>query len=126
MNIFISKYKLRVQVIFVKHVLLILFISFSGTFSILGQRIVKYDHYPQVYFDSIRAQVNDTIKENYTIRAYQLSEFEADEIIIDGHLDEKAWSYAERRGGFLKKEPYPRIPMSDETEFAILYVSELV
>ena len=87
-----------------------------------GQRVVKYDQYSPAYFDSIRAMVNDTAKENYTITAYRLSD--TDTLDIDGHLNESAWKKAMRRGGFLEKEPFPLVPMSEETEFAILYDDE--
>jgi hypothetical protein len=87
-----------------------------------GQRVLQQDLYPPIYFDSIRALVNDTTRENYTINAYRLAE--TDEIIINGRLDELVWNRAERGGGFLEKEPYPLIPMSEQTEFAILYDDE--
>ena len=72
-----------------------LFPAASGVFS---QRVVQYDQYSTVYFDSVRALVNDTARGNYTINAYRLSG--SDEIVIDGHLDETAWKNAEHRGGF--------------------------
>jgi len=88
-----------------------------------GQRIVNYEEFPKAYFDSIRALVYDTAKENYTINAYRLSS-EDEEIIIDGRLNEGPWIRADHRGGLLEKEPYPLIPMSEETEFSILYDDE--
>ncbi|MDD2476270.1 MAG: DUF5916 domain-containing protein [Dysgonamonadaceae bacterium] len=100
--------------------LAILFVICSNAY---GQRIVEYGQFSPTYFDSIRALVNDTAKENYTINAYRLSVSEG-EIIIDGQLNELAWSKAMRRGGFLEKEPFPLVPMSEETEFAILYDDE--
>jgi hypothetical protein len=89
---------------------------------LFSQRLVQMDKYSAAYFDSIRALVNDTAKENYTIRAYRLSK--PDEIVIDGHLNEAAWKMAEHRSGFLEKEPFPLVPMSEKTEFAILYDEE--
>ena len=91
----------------------------SGVFS---QRVVQYDQFSVAYFDSVRALVNDTAKENYIIHAYRLKD--SDEINIDGYLNEAAWKNAEHRGGFLEKEPFPLVPMSEETEFAILYDEE--
>lgn len=87
-----------------------------------AQRIVDYDAFPKAYFDSIRSLVYDTARENYNINAYRLSPDE--QIVIDGRLDEGAWGRADREGRLLEKEPYPLIPMSDETEFSILYDDE--
>ncbi len=87
-----------------------------------GQRVIQHDQYSTVYFDSVRALVNDTARENYTISAYRLKG--SDKIDIDGYLNEDAWKNAEHRGGFLEKEPYPLVPMSEKTEFAILYDEE--
>ena len=84
--------------------------------------MIQYDRIPVTYFDSVRALVNDTARENYIIQAYRLSESE--KIIIDGHLDETAWKSAEHRGGLLEKEPFPLVKMSVETEFSILYDEE--
>ena len=89
---------------------------------LLSQRVIDYSQVTSEYLDSIRALVNDTARENYTIRAYRLTG--SDKIIIDGHLDEAAWKNAEHRGGLLEKEPFPLVPMSEETEFAILYDEE--
>ncbi len=117
-----TKWQYRRKVYFTLFFLTLLSGMFPRFPSLFGQRIIKYDQYPKAYFDSVRAQVNDTLKENYTIKAYRLSE--TDEIVIDGTLNEEAWNKAEHRGGFLEKEPYPLVPMSEETEFAILYDSE--
>jgi hypothetical protein len=87
--------------------------------NILSQRIVQYDQFSSEYFDSIRALIYYDTVEHWTINAYRLHS--PDEIIIDGNLDETAWQKAERRGGFLEKEPYPLVPESEPTEFAILY-----
>ncbi len=87
-----------------------------------GQRIVDYDSYSESYFDSIRATVNDTTEEHYAINAYRLQTSE--HITIDGKLTESAWSNAEHEDDLLEKEPYPLIPMSEKTEFAILYDDE--
>ncbi len=84
--------------------------------------MVKYDQIPAAYFDSVRALVNDTARENYIIRAYRLTESE--KVVIDGKLDEGAWRAAQRRGNFLEKEPFPLVKMSVETEFAIMYDEE--
>jgi hypothetical protein len=97
--------------------LIILLFIYSGSFS---QRKLQYDQFSRAYFDSIRATVSDTTEERYKINAYRLSE----EIIIDGKLNESAWKNAERGGPLLEKEPFPLIPMSEETEFAILYDDE--
>ena len=102
--------------------LISLTILFFFNLSAFNQRVVQYDQYSRAYFDSIRVLVNDTTKENYNINAYRLSESE--EIIIDGKLNDPAWQNAERRGGFLEKEPFPLVQMSEETEFAILYDDE--
>lgn len=111
--------KQKKYIISILSVFIYLFLVCSSVFS---QREVHYDQFSSAYFDSVRALVNDTAKENYTISAYHLSE--SAEIIIDGHLNEGAWKNAEHRGGLLEKEPFPLIPMSEETEFAILYDDE--
>ena len=103
--------------------LLFLTILFVICFNTYGQRTVASGQFSPAYFDSIRALVNDTTKENYTINAYRLSALEG-EIVIDGQLNEPAWNKAMRRGGLLEKEPFPLVPMSEETEFAILYDDE--
>ena len=103
-------------------VLLVFIFLFPAAPGIFSQRVVQYDQYSTVYFDSVRALVNDTARENYTSNAYRLSG--SDKIVIDGHLDEEAWKNAEHRGGFLEKEPFPLVPMSEDTEFAILYDEE--
>lgn len=109
-----------------KDIIVPLVLIFMGLFhfclSAAGQRMVNYDEFPETYFDFIRALVYDTAKENYTINAYRLSP--DDEIIIDGRLNEGVWKKADHRGGFLEKEPYPLVPMSEKTEFAILYDDE--
>jgi len=78
--------------------------------------------YSQAYYDSIRTMVYDSTNQNYIINAYRLRE--NDNIKIDGMLSEHAWNVAEHRGDFLEKEPYPLIPMREDTEFAILYDDE--
>src|SRR5690554_5040969 len=86
-------------------------------FDTYGQRTVDYSQFSPVYFDSIRALVYDTAKENYIIHAYRLSASD-EKIIIDGQLNETTWKKAEHGGGLLEKEPFPLVPMSEETEFA--------
>lgn len=95
---------------------------FSICSTISAQRTVAYEQFPTAYFDSVRAMVNDTTREHYTINAYRLSGRE--EIVVDGYLNEPAWKHSEHQGGFLEKEPYPLAPMSEETEFAVLYDHE--
>ena len=90
--------------------------------TIYGQREVDLDQFPQAYFDSIRVMVYDTTNANYSINAYRLTT--SDNIVIDGKLNEPAWQKAQHRGNLLEKEPYPLVPMSEETEFAILYDDE--
>ena len=103
---------------------LLFLISIIGIcFNTYGQRTVDYSQFSPAYFDSIRVMVNDTAKENYTIKAYRLSSTD-EEIVIDGQLNEDAWQKAEHGGGLLEKEPFPLVPMSEETEFAILYDDE--
>lgn len=102
--------------------MLFLSVFFLFSFSTNAQRVVDMNEYSQAYFDSIRVQVFDTTNINYTIHAYRLSP--DDNIEIDGKLDEPAWSKAEHKSDFIEKEPYPLIPTSDETEFAILYDDE--
>ena len=104
----------RIAVLFV---LTIMFSSWG-----FGQRFVQYDLFSAEYFDSVRAMVNDTLRENYVINAYRLAG--TDDVVIDGHLDENVWQSAERCGGLLEKEPYPLAPMSEDTDFAILYDDE--
>ena len=99
-------------------VLLIIYLLFFS-FNSLGQREQYSNRFSPAYFDSIRSLVNDTSKEYYTIKAFRLTEEE--KINIDGKLTEPAWLKAERKGNLLEKEPFPLIPMSEETEFAILY-----
>ncbi len=99
---------------------------FLGLFLLSGnvfaQRKVDMSQYSQAYFDSIRAQVYDTTNVYYTIQAYRLTP--DDKIEIDGKLNEPAWEKAEHKTDFIEKDPYPLIPTSDETEFAILYDDE--
>ncbi|HZH71249.1 MAG TPA: DUF5916 domain-containing protein, partial [Mariniphaga sp.] len=47
-----------------------------------------------------------------------------DKIVVDGLLNESSWWKAEHKGNFLEKEPFPLIPMIEESEFAILYDDE--
>ena len=84
-----------------------------------SQREKFFRQFPASWFDSIRVMVNDTSREYYTIQAYRLTN--NDIIHIDGKLNEPAWHKAEHRGDLLEKEPFPLIPMSEQTEFAILY-----
>lgn len=107
----------------IKIELLFLIFLFAIYFNTYGQRTVDYSQFSPAYFDSIRVMVNDTVKENYTIKAYRLSSVD-EEIIIDGQLSEHAWQKAEHGGGLLEKEPFPLVPMSEKTEFAILYDDE--
>ncbi len=106
------------------HVFLLLLIVTSSFFSfnVLGQREVDLSQFSAAYFDSIRTMTNDTSNVNFTINAYRLNEL--DKVVIDGKLNERAWKNAEHKGELLEKEPYPLIPMSEETEFAILYDNE--
>lgn len=109
-----------------KNTLLPIFFCLFGIcnlYTASAQRIVNYDDFPKSYFDSIRALVYDTAKENYTIQAYRLGDLD-EEMKIDGVLAESVWAKAEHRGGLLEKEPFPLVPMSEETEFAILYDDE--
>ncbi len=87
-----------------------------------AQRVVNMSQYSQAYYDSIRTITYDTTNVNYTIHAYEL--LPTDKIEIDGKLDEPAWKNAEHKGGFIEKEPYPLIPTSDDTEFAVLFDEE--
>ncbi len=97
----------------------ILFISSNYSYS---QRKVDLSQFSVAYFDSIRTMVYDTTNVNYSIKAYSLTK--KDKIDIDGKLNESAWQNAEHKGKLLEKEPYPLIPMIEETEFAILYDDE--
>ena len=115
----INKLILKKYIISILPVFIYLFTVCSSLFS---QRVVQPDKFSTAYFDSVRALVNDTAREHYTISAYRLSESE--EIVVDGHLNEDVWKSAGHRGGLLEKEPFPLIPMSVETEFAILYDEE--
>ena len=72
------KLKLKNYIISILPVYIYLFPVCS---SVLSQRVVKYDQFSPAYFDSVRALVNDTAKENYTINAYRLSE--AGEVVVD-------------------------------------------
>ena len=108
----------KIRLAIITQVIINLFIINTAS----GQRMVQYDQIPAVYFDSVRALVNDTARENYIIRAYRLAGSE--KIVIDGKLDEDAWKTAQHRGDFLEKEPFPLVKMSVETEFAILYDEE--
>ena len=95
---------------------------FVFSFNTYGQKEVNLNHYSPSYFDSIRLQVYNTAREFYTIEAYSLST--KDEITIDRRLKESAWWKAEHKGNLPEKEHFPLIPMSEETEFAILYDEE--
>jgi len=99
-----------------------------GNFNLLisnhshGQRTVNYGQFSDAWFDSVRTLIYDTSKEYYIINAHRLHSSE--QITIDGKLTEPAWNSADRRGGLLEKEPFPLVPMSEETEFAVLYDDE--
>ncbi|NLB25320.1 MAG: carbohydrate binding family 9 domain-containing protein [Bacteroidales bacterium] len=97
---------------------LYLFISYSSQ----GQRAIDYSQFSTAWFDSVRARIYDNSKEHYIINAYRLNR--SDRIKIDGRLDEPAWTKAEHKGDLLEKEPFPLIPMNEQTEFAILYDDE--
>lgn len=116
--------RLRVINIHKISIFLLIFIGHTIIFSFDGfsQRVVDLSQYSTAYYDSIRVNVYDTANANYTIHAYQL--MPADKIEIDGKLDEPAWKNAERKSNFIEKEPYPLIPASDETEFAVLFDEE--
>gem|GEM_PF-627852 len=117
-----NKYRIKYQLIRVIPVTFLLINLLFFNTGVMSQRVIDYDQFSEAYFDSIRVTVYDTAKEHYTIKAYRLSE--AQDIIIDGKLDEQAWYEAEHAGNLLEKEPYPLIKMSEETEFAILHDSE--
>ncbi len=102
--------------------LFLMVIILKMTSTAFGQRMINYENYSEVYFDSLRAAVNDTTKENYIIQAYRLQE--DNHITVDGKLTESAWTQAEHGSDLLEKEPYPLVPMSENTEFAILYDTE--
>lgn len=103
--------------------LLLLFLSlFFICSKVSGQREVDLTQFSPAYFDSIRTMVYDTTNANFIINASRLTEL--DEIVIDGLLNEQVWQNAEHKGNLIEKEPYPLIPMSEETEFAILYDDE--
>ena len=107
----------------VQTLLLLLFAnSFFFLFNVYSQREVDLSLFPETYYDSIRTLTYDTSNVNFTINAYRLTE--SDKLDVDGKLNEAAWRKAEHRGNLLEKEPYPLIPMSEETEFAILYDNE--
>jgi len=103
---------------------LLLFIGHSIIFSfdVFAQREVDLSQFSKAYYDSIRITVYDTTNVNYTVHAYQLTP--TDKIVIDGKLDESAWKNAEHKSNFIEKEPFPLIPTSDETEFAVLFDEE--
>jgi hypothetical protein len=104
----------------IKSIFLLFLLFFS--FNSFGQREMQFNHYSPAYFDSIRLLVYDTATEHYVIEAHRLSG--ENEIVIDGQLNEPAWWKAEHKGNLLEKEPFPLIPMSEETEFAILHDDE--
>jgi hypothetical protein len=105
-------------------IFLLFFIGHSVilSFMVSAQRKVDLSTFSAAYYDSIRVNVYDTTNVNYTIHAYQLAP--ADKIVIDGKLDEPAWKNAEHKSNFIEKEPYPLIPTSDDTEFAVLFDEE--
>lgn len=45
----------------------------------------------------------------------------AENIKIDGKLDEEAWKYAEKASGFIQREPIPGAPATFDTEVYFLY-----
>jgi hypothetical protein len=95
----------------------LLFLSTS-----IAQRIIDESQYTQAYYDSIRITVSDTIEEKYVIQSFQLNK--SDKITVDGRLTEAAWSQTARRGNWFEKEPYPLVPMSEPSEFAVMYDRE--
>ncbi|NQU51242.1 MAG: carbohydrate binding family 9 domain-containing protein [Bacteroidetes bacterium] len=107
----------------VKVLLLLLFMN-SVLFSLnaFSQREVDISQFSAAYFDSVRTMVYDTTNVNFIINAQRLTEL--DEVVIDGQLNEPIWKNAEHRGSLIEKEPYPLIPMREDTEFAILYDNE--
>jgi hypothetical protein len=113
----IKKFK-KVKILF----LLFIVNSFFFSFNVYGQREVDLSQFSAAYFDSIRTITYDTTNQNFTINAYRLTEL--DKVVIDGQLNEEAWQNSEHKGDLMEKEPYPLIPMSEETEFAILYDNE--
>ncbi|MBT6766103.1 MAG: carbohydrate binding family 9 domain-containing protein, partial [Prolixibacteraceae bacterium] len=103
--------------------LLLLIVNvFLITSNVYSQREVDLSQFSAAYFDSIRTLTYDTTNQNFSINAYRLTEL--DKVVVDGKLNEAVWRNAEHRGDLLEKEPYPLIPMSEETEFAILYDKE--
>ena len=84
-----------------------------------ADRKINLAEYSSAYYDSIRAIVNDTTFEHYSIRAYRLQPNE--KISIDGKLVEAAWHAAEHKSDLLEKEPFPLVQMSEKTEFAVMY-----
>jgi hypothetical protein len=93
-------------------------------YTLLAQRTIDKSIYTQVYYDSIRTKVSDSAKEHYVLKAHRLPP--GRRISIDGRLEESAWYAAEHAGNFIEKEPYPLVPSSEKTEFAILYDDENV
>ncbi|MGE3189737.1 MAG: DUF5916 domain-containing protein, partial [Vicinamibacterales bacterium] len=51
---------------------------------------------------------------------------DGESVDIDGRLDEALWQRAPRSGGFYQREPDFGVPMTERTEFAILYDSRYV
>ena len=99
--------------------LLLLFNLSVSSQKTIARREVDLSAFSKAYYDSIRSMVYDTTNQHYLIDAYRLKPDE--EIKIDGKLTETAWHNAQHRGNFIEKEPYPLIPLREETEFAVLY-----
>jgi hypothetical protein len=109
---------IKVKILFV-----LFFVNlFLFSFNVYSQREVDLSQFSAAYFDSVRTMLDDTTNANYTIKAYRLTK--QDIVVIDGRLNEAAWGKAEHEGELIEKEPFPLIPMSEETEFAILYDDE--
>ncbi|MDX1285504.1 MAG: DUF5916 domain-containing protein, partial [Draconibacterium sp.] len=89
------------------------------SFSSFAQQEADLSQFSHAYFDSIRATIDDTTNSNFIVNAYRLND--TDNIVIDGKLNEPAWLNAEHKGNLIEKEPYPLIPMREDSEFAILY-----
>lgn len=107
----------------IKIILSLIVVSLVGlNENVYGQREVDLQQFTPAYFDSIRVMVYDTTNANYSINAYRLTP--SDKIVIDGKLEEAAWHNAQHKGNLLEKEPYPLVPMSEETKFSILYDDE--
>lgn len=54
------------------------------------------------------------------LRAYRIEE----PIVVDGVLDDPAWTLAESSAGFTQREPEQYMPATEETEIRVVYTSE--